>query len=453
MRVVHVAQVHLDHVQLGIGGEGVGAVLRGAGELVAPLLRDVAQEFLRLQRGARAGAEQQLVHHLPGGGHGVHAVNVLRRVALGVDHHQHQLADGAGRQAHVAHAGAQAAVGQRAVEQAHHAQVVGQAAIDQVDVGARIRVQVAAHVRAEHARAVVGGAGVARRGARGPHQVHRRRALRRVVVQRDRAEQQRHSRRCRHRERQRHAAQVRADGQELVPRELERRAARQVGGGDQQLRLARALFQVAKGHAAVQRVELARQQVRAAEPGRAQLHHVGWQQGQVDEAALEVLAQEVALEARQPLGAMHGVVGGDDAAARHAADHVGGVQQVQAAPVPDEFGVAQLTQHAKAEGRRTRTAARQGDGHEHARVAPIGQAHGGGLAALQGLVDPGPQRRATGQQRGTRQQRRAAQPGAQHLCASSQAGRPPMWGRMSTAPAARSAAGVPCPAPCAPPGL
>jgi len=59
-----------------------------------------------------------------------------------------------------------------------------------------------------------------------------------------------------------------------------------------------------------------------------------------------------------------------------------------------------------------------------------------------------------GDQRGRAVERDGAPlPGAQHRRASSQAGSAPMWCRMSAAPAARSAAGEPCPAPSAPPGL
>lgn len=312
----------------------------------------VAQVLLCFLGGTGAGAKQQRVHHLLDAGHGVALVDVLCRVALRVDHHQHQLLDAAGRHFHFGKGAAQAAA-QRAVQQPLHAQVVRQTAIDQVDERLALHVQVAALVRTVQPRP----AGALLRPLKCQRAVAPALAAVGIVFQRHRAEQKRHRRRCCHRKRQRHGAQVRADDFKLVPGELETGAQRHVGGADEQLRVARAALNVAKGLAAVQRVQAARQQVRAPQPGRAELHQVARPQRLRNQTVLEILAQKGLLETRQTVNAVGRKVSRNDAAARNAADHIGGVQQRGVTAFPVVARLLQRAQHAKAEGRRPRATA------------------------------------------------------------------------------------------------
>ena len=313
----------------------------------------------------------------------------------------------------------QAVAAERAVQQALHAQVVGQATVDQVDVGLALDVEVGALVGAVQARPETR-AGIG--GLQRQRVVVPALAVVGIVLERHRAEQQRHGRRRGHRKRQRHRAEVRANQRELVPGEFKAGAQRHVGGADEQLRVARAAFHIAKGLAAIQVVQAPRQQVRAAQPGRSEVDQVAWPQRLRDQAVLKILAQKRLLETRQAIDAVGGKVGCNDAAARDAADHVGGVQQRGVNAIPVVARLLQGAQHAKAESRCARTAARQRDRHQHARVARGGVLQrrparfGHLLGQRQRLVHPGPHRRARAQQQRRRSQRSAARQAVPAAC-------------------------------------
>jgi len=380
-------------VNLGVGREHVGpARLPAAFRFPVPGTHDVLQVLLRFVGGASAGAEQQRVCDVQHPRHLVTQVQVAGRVTLGIDHHKHHLAHATGDHRHLAECVAQPAVHQCPIQQALHAQVVGQAAVDQVDVGALAGVQVLVDLCAVQALAVV--ARFARWTASGAH--HPLPGLGRTLVgevlDRQGAKHDRHGRRCGDGKRQRHLPEVRAQQRELVPGELETGASRQIGRGNDQLRMARTRLDVGIGHAAVQAIELALQQIAASEPGRSQVVQIARPRQQGDQVLLEVISQELRLEIRQTLAPERRVVRRHDGAARHATDQVGRIQQRQVLAVPVEMHAVQCPQHAVAKGRRARPTTRDGDCHHQAGIARAIDVRLVHLPRRHRRVDPGAQR-------------------------------------------------------------
>ena len=205
---------------------------------------------------------------------------------------------------------------------------------------------------------------------------------------------------------------------------------RHIGRSDEQLRVARALLQIAEGHAAVERIEPAREKVRAPHPGRGELDEVARVQRLRNQAALEVLAQKRIFELGQTFGARGRKVGRNDAAAGDAADHIGGVEQGSVLAHPVKTRLLHGTEHAKAKRRRTRPATRERDCDQHAGVAlgnglqqclPLGRSL---LRHRQRGVEPGARGRTADEQHSGQQQRTARARRCEGVC------RPPMqWQR------------------------
>ncbi len=119
--------------------------------------------------------------------------------------------------------------------------------------------------------------------------------------------------------------------------------------------------QIAESASPVKRVEPVGQHVAAAVPGRGQAEQAPRRQGELDQVALEVVQQELRLEAGQRFVAKGGVVGGQDAAAGDPADQRHFVEQGGGPALQRERRGLQFLQYAEPEGSRTRPAAGQGD--------------------------------------------------------------------------------------------